>query len=263
MRKMMVLCVMMAGCGGLGVKKRIPASEAGFEFVRIPAGSFRMGNLQSEKFMRRNEGQVKVTISRPFMMGRTEVTQRQWHSVMGDNPSYHNRQEDCENHKVADLGWLGGWFLGLGRVEMCPDNPVERVSWDEVQEFIGKLNEREGNTGCGKHDSMPKGCYRLPTEVQWEYAARGGTETAYSFGDDPKDLERYAVTSGGQTRPEHHGDGSSCFQVTSGGQTRPVRTRKPNPFGLYDVHGNVWEWVQDTYHEKLPSYRSNRPVVGA
>lgn len=126
-------------------------------------------------------------------MGKHEVTQAQWQEVKGHDPSY----------------------LGQGN----SNHPVEKVSWDDAQQFIQKLNEREGVTH-----------YRLPTEAEWEYAARAGTTTSYSFGDDPAQLGNYA-----------------WYKGDSGNTTHPVGQKNPNPWGLYDMHGNVYEWVHDWY----------------
>ena len=100
------------------------------------------------------------------------------------------------------------------------DLPVESVSWNEVQDFIKKLNEKEGTNK-----------YRLPTEAEWEYAARAETTTRYSFGDDDSKLGEYA-----------------WYSENSGEKTHPVGQKKPNSWGLYDMHGNVLEWVQDEWH---------------
>ena len=100
------------------------------------------------------------------------------------------------------------------------DRPVERVSWNDVQVFLQKLNDLEGCSGC----------YKLPTEAEWEYAARAGTTTAYSFGANDSELGNYAWYAG-----------------NSNGATHPVGEKHPNPWGLYDMHGNVWEWVHDWY----------------
>ncbi|MBI3800777.1 MAG: SUMF1/EgtB/PvdO family nonheme iron enzyme [Deltaproteobacteria bacterium] len=133
-----------------------------------------------------------VRISRPFYMGKDLVTQAQWEAVMGTNPS---------------------------RFTDDPTLPVENVSWDDAQEFLRRLSEKGGGEP-----------YRLPTEAEWEYAARAGAATSYCFGDEPSRLQEYA-----------------WYGENSGGRTHPVGKLKPNAWGLYDVHGNVWEWVQDWY----------------
>jgi formylglycine-generating enzyme required for sulfatase activity len=157
------------------------------EFVLIPAGTFQMGSSDSDAYADKPVHTVRLT--QPFYLGKYEVTQSQWQAVMGNNPSK---------------------FTG------DPNRPVENVSWDDVQEFIRRLNTREGGA-----------TYRLPTEAEWEYAARAGTTTHWSFGDDESQLGRYAWDYDGETHP--------------------VGQLQPNPWGLYDMHGNVGEWVQDWY----------------
>ena len=161
-------------------------NSIGMEFVLIPAGTFQMGSNDDDKPVH------TVRLTQPFYLGKYEVTQGQWQAVMGNNPSR---------------------FTG------DPNRPVENVSWDNVQEFIRRLNAREAGA-----------TYRLPTEAEWEYAARAGTTTRWSFGDDASQLGRYA-----------------WYDRNAGGQTHPVGQLQPNPWGLYDMHGNVWEWVQDWY----------------
>lgn len=144
-----------------------------------------------------NEGEANekplhtVRISRSFYLGQYEVTQEQWTVMMGSNPSL---------------------FKG-------ETYPVENVSWDDVQAFIKRLNIRENGIQ-----------YRLPSEAEWEYAARAGTTTAYSFGNDPNQLGEYA-----------------WYGENAGGQTHPVGQKNPTPWGLYDMHGNASEWVKDWY----------------
>jgi len=158
------------------------------EMILIPAGNFKMGSPASEKGRYDNETQHEVTLTKPFYMGKYEVTQEQWEAVMGKNPSY------SKNVK----------------------NPVTGVSWDDCQEFLKKLN------------GITKSKYRLPTEAEWEYACRAGTRTAYSFGVKitPKDANY---------------NGSMIWKPL------PVGSYKPNAFGLYDMHGNIFEWCEDRF----------------
>jgi len=143
-----------------------------------------------------------VRLSRPFYLGIYPVTQRQWEAVTGSNPSR---------------------FQG-------PEHPVEQVSWDKAQEFIRSLNTHEGRT-----------LYRLPTEAEWEYAARAGTTGDYCFGDDVTELALYA-----------------WYEDNARGTTHPVGQLRPNAWELYDMHGNVWEWVQDWYGSQEYARRAAR-----
>ena len=180
-------------------------------FVPVKAGTFMMGSPTSEQGRRRSELRHSVTLTKDFEMGVTEVTQLQWFTLMGSNPSLFNKKKYCpESHMEKD------------GVSLCPGLPVEHVSYEDVKAFIGAYNRRARKEG----DSYR---YRLPTEAEWEYAARGGTQTAYSFGNNPLKMSDYVW---------HRGNSN---------QNKPVATKKPNPLGLYDIHGNVWEWVQDWY----------------
>ena len=164
----------------------------GAEFVLIPSGTFSMGSPAREKWHYDDETQHQVTISKPFYMQTTPVTQEQWQTVMGNTPSHFK-------HLYSNGG------------------PVEQVSWNDVQEFIRKLNSMEGEDR-----------YRLPTEAQWEYATRAGTTAMFNSGNSEEDLSRSGWYSGNSTK-----------------ETHPVSQKTPNAWGLYDMHGNVWEWVQD------------------
>jgi formylglycine-generating enzyme required for sulfatase activity len=170
-------------------------NSTGMQFVLIPAGTFMMGSPLDEEGRYDREKQHQVTISRPLYLQTTPVTQGQWERVMGDNPS---RFKECGK-----------------------DCPVEQVSWDDIQEFMKKLNQME------KTDK-----YRLPTEAEWEYACRAGSKGRWCFGDDGAKLGEYA-----------------WYAANSGKKTHPVGQKKPNSWGLYDIHGNVFEWVQDWYGE--------------
>ena len=208
------------------------AAGVKMSFQRIDAenANFTMGSPREENNRDSNEDQVEVTLSRPFEMMTTEVTQGQWFEVMGDNPSTFKSSSDCSDH------------LQINGVGLCPDLPVESVSWNQVQGYIERLNEMEALKGCAGTPGDPQGCYRLPTEAEWEFAARGGTTTSYWFGSDPSDLEDYA-----------------WYEENSNGKTQPVKAKRPNPYGLYDMHGNVWEWVQDSYAKRFPGGRD--PLV--
>jgi formylglycine-generating enzyme required for sulfatase activity len=178
-------------------------NSIGTEFIQIPTGSFIMGADKNFEDARDDETPPhRVTISQPFYLGKYEVTQGEWVAVMENNPSAFK--------------------------ERSSSNPVENVSWNDVQSFIQRLSAKERKK------------YRLPTEAEWEYAARAGTKSTYSFGNDARQLGQYAWWYDGK----------------SGRQTHPAGQKQPNPWGLYDMHGNVWEWVNDWYND---SYYSRRP----
>lgn len=157
-----------------------------------------------------NEKPVHTVKLHDFFMSKYEVTQEQWRAVMGDNP---------------------GYFKG------CPDCPVENIDWEDAMRFIARLNEL-----TGKH-------YRLPTEAEWEYAARGGTETAgnqYSGSNTLNDV--------------------AWYYQNSNKKTHPVGTKMPNELGIYDMSGNVWEWCSDwygeTYYAGSPLDNPRGPLTG-
>ena len=172
------------------------------EMVLIPAGKFMMGSPSNEEGRNDNETQHQVTLTKPFYMGKYEVTQEQWEAVMGE--SYHSDDFYPIGTKGAKL-------------------PVEVPTWNDCKEFIKKLN------------GITKRKYRLPTEAEWEYACRAGTKTVYSFGNK--------IT----LKDANYGS------ATSIGNPVEVGSYKPNAFGLYDMHGNVWEWCEDRCDWNYPS----------
>jgi len=172
---------------------RKSVNSIGMHFVLIPAGTFLMGQGQGEAGDEDELPQHQVTLTQPFYLQTTPVTQGQWVEVMGENPAFfHEGGENC---------------------------PVENVSWEEAQEFISRLNHLE------KTDD-----YRLPTEGEWEYACRAGSRGPYCFGNDEDDLQKFA-----------------WYEANSGESTHPVDRLRPNAWGLYDMHGNVFEWCQDWF----------------
>jgi len=200
-----------AGCSGSGSESAAPTAAAPAELTLDLGGgvTMKLVLIRPGKFMM-GEGEYRheVTISKPFYMGVTEVTQAQYEAVMGKNPSY---------YKGAT-------------------NPVDQVSWDDATEFCKKLSEKI------------RQAVRLPTEAEWEYACRAGTQTAFSFGDDPSALGDYAWWDG-----------------NSGATTHPVGQKRPNAWGLYDMHGNVWEWCADWFGEypKGPVTDPSGPATGS
>ena len=180
------------------------------ELIWLPGGTFQMGSPAGEVGRDSDEARHPVEVG-PFGLCRTEVTQGQWEAVMGSRPS------DCE--------------YGCGS-----ERPVQDVSWYDSLAYLNALSDREGLTRCyaGEGESVvwDQTCtgYRLPTEAEWEYAARAGTATAWSWGAEESGAEEHAWYSG-----------------NAGGKVQPVGTKAPNPWGLSDVHGNVWEWVWDGY----------------
>jgi formylglycine-generating enzyme required for sulfatase activity len=193
---------------------RAVAMEAPTNMVFIPPGTFRMGSPTNEVDRWDWEGpQTDVIISRGYWMGKYEVTQGEYLSVTGNNQSWFNGVQGAGEEWERDYG------VDLTR-------PVEQVNWDDAVAYCAALTERERMAGR----IAPNSVYRLPTEAEWECACRGWTSTRFSYGDDPgyTNLTNYA-----------------WYDVNSEWQTHPVGQKLPNAWGLYDMHGNVWEMCQD------------------
>ena len=180
-------------------------NSVGMKFQLIPPGEFEMGSNEGEADAKPH----KIKITQPFYLGTCEVTHEQWEKVTG---------------KIRST-----WFPG-------PQLPINCISLYATEEFCAKLNKLENRTAKSPSDSA----YRIPTEAEWEYAARAGTATRYYTGDTEKDLDR-----------------AGWYEKNSGATPHPVGQKEPNAFGLYDMLGNVWEWCSDTYdkdyYSKSPS----------
>ena len=190
----------------------------GMRFVWVPGGEFPMGSDSPEA----DHGERplrRVRMSRGFWLGKYEVTQEQWEAVMGSNPSHHTEANAKASIAAASIRPSDPKDRQGHRIETIsacsPNCPVESVSWHDVQEFIRRLNARAGGNQ-----------YRLPTEAEWEYAARAGTS-----GDRSGNVDAIGWSEG-----------------NSGSRPHPVGQKAPNAWGLHDMLGNVWEWVQDCWN---------------
>ena len=186
----------------------------GMKFVYIKPGSFMMGSPLDEPERHDMEEKHRVTLTKGYYLQTTEVTQSQWRALMGENPS---RFKDCGD-----------------------DCPVENVSWEDAHEFLKRLNKRESEGGK----------YRLPTEAEWERAARAGTGTPFYFGE---------CLSTDQANYDGSRPLKDCDQGERRETTVPVASFEPNALGLYDMHGNVWEWCGD-WHSVYPEWSVANPV---
>jgi len=210
----------------LGVRHTaLEGTRAPMRFVEFTGGEFTMGSRDDDSSAYDDEKpRHRVRVGR-FWMAEAPVTQAQYQALMGANPS----------------------------VDKGPEVPVNKVSWEDAVRFCNALSKREGREECYREegggwrwDRKADG-YRLPTEAEWEYACRAGTTSAYSFGDDPAALGEHA-----------------WFDENSMGDAQPVKRKRPNPWGLHDMHGNVWEWCWDWFgpYSNQPSNMPQGPDSG-
>ncbi len=217
----LALCLAAAALG-CGRSAQQPSPLVGVDLLPVPAGSVSfMGHIQPEPGPDEHEQLFQVTVTQPFLLGRTELTQQQWRELMHSEPSH---------------------FRACGA--SCP---VEQVSWIDALRFCNALSEREGLQpayriqGAASSWDLQANGYRLPTEAEWLLAARAGTEQAYA-GSDDADLVSW-----------HSGNAA--------GRSHPVAEKQPNSLGLFDMSGNVWEWVWDGWSGSNDQASVYRPVL--
>ncbi len=239
-----VLVVAMAGGLAAWLAWTSGTNSISMRFRTIPAGEFEMGSDDGDMD---EKPKHTVRITKPFEIGTTEVTVGQFSRFVQET----HYKTDAERSASGGFGWdeakgaivqdskYTAWFTGFDQTD---DHPVVNVSWGDATEFCAWLSRKEGKT------------YRLPTEAEWEYACRAGTTTRYSTGDDPEDLARVGNVSDATARQKF--PTSEAIKASDGYLfTAPVGRFRPNARGLYDMHGNVWEWCADwygsTYYWKL------------
>ena len=226
---------------GSGYQEKKINNSLGMAFVYVEPGSFMMGSSASESGRDKDEKQHRVTLSKGFYMQSTEVTIGQWRRFVSDT----GFQSEAE---LQGWAWIyngkkweqkKGYYWDKTGFSQNDNQPVTCVSWNDVQKYMGWLNRKEGTNR-----------YRLPTEAEWEYAARAGSTTAFANG-------RITELKCGH---DSNLDAMGWYCGNSNKQTHPVAQKQPNDWGLYDMHGNVWEWCQDWYDKDYPTGNVTDPT---
>jgi formylglycine-generating enzyme required for sulfatase activity len=224
-----------------GYSETMPDSKVKFDMVPIPGGTFWMGSPKDEKDRAEDEGPQHPVQIKPFWMGKTEVTWDEF-DVFRKEMAAENKEENVQRQK-KDPDALTG-----------PTKPYVDETYGHGRDGHPALcmTQHAAMEYCRWLSKKTKKAYRLPTEAEWEYAARAGTKTAYFFGDDPKDLGDYAWYVK-----------NSPVEKDEDGVTHVVATRKPNPWGLYDMYGNVMEWCIDHYEKDgYSKFPANALTIG-
>ncbi len=215
-------------------------NSLGMEFVLIPAGEFMMGTPESETERHDDEQQHRVRITKPFYLGKHEVTVGQFRRFVtevgyttepekdGEGGYGYNATEKKSEGRDPKYNWKD---TGFAQTE---EHPVVNITWNDATAFCQWLSRKEGKT------------YRLPTEAEWEYACRAGTSTKYHFGNDSEMLAQYGNVADASAK-HTFSTGTTIAADDSYTFTAPVGRFKANPFGVHDMHGNLWEWCQDWY----------------
>ncbi len=230
----------VAGKGVAGALELPPTMQTftndyGMTFNLLPAGTFMMGSPDSELGRNSNETLHQVTLTKPFYMQTTEVTQEQWRSVV--------LAAEVAGH--LSIGVLDEEPSGKHSGAYLADYPVEQVSWSQARDWLTALNLLTQRTGCS---TIPNTCYSLPTEAQWEYGARATTTTPWAY------LQSFDTSTEGYStalefNPNLAAIGWYYWNQQHGysNGTKPVAKKQPNKWGLYDMSGNVIEWCKDWY----------------
>jgi formylglycine-generating enzyme required for sulfatase activity len=247
-----------------GAAAEVTVNSIGMKLVRIPPGEFDMGSPAGEPGHVANEGPVhRVRITRAFEMGVHEVTNLQFRAFAEALAYETDAQRDVDGGFGIDFergevirdphtDWRNPGFPGF---LPGPDHPVLMVSWQDAEEFCKWLSAKEGRT------------YRLPTEAEWEYAARGGTKTPWWTGSNPEGLATAGNTADAALRSKVPKAKWTAPWDDGFAFVAPVGSFRPNPFGLHDMHGNVWEWCRDWHgadaYAKSPADDPQGPAKGS